>query len=83
MVQPSETARPLSTATGDPALAVSRNYEPDGSEPETSKVSYLEMRKIIIAVGLAAMTLSTAACNTVRGIGQDLQSVANDVDEAT
>ena len=83
MVQPSETARPLSTATSEPALAGSRNYEPDGSEPGTSKVSYLEMRKIIIAVGLAAMTLSTAACNTVRGIGQDLQSVANDVDEAT
>ncbi|GAA3792794.1 hypothetical protein GCM10022600_12400 [Qipengyuania pelagi] len=46
-------------------------------------MSYLEMRKIIIAVGLAAMTLSTAACNTVRGIGQDLESVANDVDDAT
>ena len=83
MVQPPETARPLSTATSEPALAGSRNYEPDGSEPGTSKVSYLEMRKTIIAVGLAAMTLSTAACNTVRGIGQDLQSVANDVDEAT
>ena len=41
------------------------------------------MCKIFIALGLAAMTLSTAACNTVRDIGQDLQSVANDVDEAT
>ena len=52
-------------------------------ELEGRKKSYLDMRKIIIAIGLAAMTLSTTACNTVRGVGQDLQSVANDVDEAT
>ena len=41
------------------------------------------MRKIIIAVGVAAMTISTAACNTVRGAGDDLQSAANTVDDAT
>ena len=39
------------------------------------------MRKIIIAVGLAAMTISTAACNTVRGAGNDLESAANTVDD--
>lgn len=83
MVQPPETARPLSAAKGGHGLAGKRIHEPHGSEPETPKVSYLEMRKIIIVVGLAAMTLSTAACNTVRGIGQDLESVANDVDDAT
>ena len=76
MVQPAETARPLSAAKGGHGLAGKRIHEPHGSEPETPKVSYLEMRKII-------MTLSTAACNTVRGIGQDLESVANDVDDAT
>ena len=47
------------------------------------KSGFIAMRKIIIALGLAAMTVSTAACNTVRGIGQDLESVANDVDNAT
>lgn len=41
------------------------------------------MRKIAMAIGLAAMTLSVAACNTVRGAGQDIESVANDVDSAT
>ncbi|MEZ5696725.1 MAG: hypothetical protein R3E18_09865 [Sphingomonadaceae bacterium] len=41
------------------------------------------MRKIIIAIGLASMVLATTACNTVRGMGRDLESVANDVDEAT
>lgn len=33
------------------------------------------MRKLIIAFGLAAMTLSTAACNTVKGAGEDISSV--------
>jgi predicted small secreted protein len=27
--------------------------------------------------------LSLSACNTVRGVGTDLQSVANEVDDAT
>ncbi|GMM93162.1 hypothetical protein [Qipengyuania sp. MTN3-11] len=39
------------------------------------------MRKIMMALGLAAMTLSAAACNTVRGAGADLESAANEVDE--
>ena len=39
-------------------------------------------KKILLVIGLTAMTLSAAACNTVRGVGQDLQSVANDVDDA-
>ncbi|WAT18768.1 hypothetical protein OZN62_04145 [Aurantiacibacter sp. MUD11] len=38
-------------------------------------------RKIIIAVTAGLLTLSAAACNTVRGAGEDLQSVADDVDE--
>ena len=33
------------------------------------------MRKLIMAFGLAAMTLTTAACNTVKGVGQDIESV--------
>lgn len=38
-------------------------------------------RKIVIAVGAASLALTAAACNTVRGAGEDLQSVANEVDE--
>ena len=30
-----------------------------------------------------AATLALAACNTVRGVGEDIQSVANEVDEET
>lgn len=41
------------------------------------------MRKLMLAFGLAAMTLSTAACNTVRGVADDLESAANAVDEET
>ena len=33
------------------------------------------MRKLILAFGLAAMTLTTAACNTVKGLGNDIESV--------
>lgn len=32
-------------------------------------------RKIFIVFGIAAMTLTTAACNTVKGVGEDIQSV--------
>ncbi|BDI60592.1 hypothetical protein [Qipengyuania nanhaisediminis] len=41
------------------------------------------IRKTMIAIALGAMTLSAAACNTVRGVGDDLQSAANAVDEET
>lgn len=33
------------------------------------------MRKLFLALGLAAMTLTTAACNTVKGVGRDIESV--------
>lgn len=40
------------------------------------------MRKIILAFGLAAMTLTTAACNTVKGLGRDVESVGQAGSEA-
>lgn len=39
-------------------------------------------RKIIIGLTAAVLAFSATACNTVRGAGQDLESVANDVDQA-
>ena len=39
------------------------------------------LRKTIIATVLAAMAISTAACNTVRGVGDDLNSAADAVDD--
>lgn len=39
-------------------------------------------RKLILALAAGAMALAASACNTVRGAGQDLQSIANDVDQA-
>lgn len=39
-------------------------------------------RKTLIALIAGFLALGATACNTVRGAGQDLQSVANDVDEA-
>ena len=40
-------------------------------------------RKILTALMLGALVTSTAACNTVRGVGDDLKSVADAVDEET
>jgi predicted small secreted protein len=40
------------------------------------------VRKIILAISISAIALTAAACNTVRGAGRDLESVADDVDEA-
>lgn len=40
------------------------------------------MRKLIMAFGLAAMTLTTAACNTVKGLGQDVESVGEAGEDA-
>jgi len=40
------------------------------------------LRKIILALGIAAAALTTTACNTVRGAGQDVESVANAGDRA-
>ncbi|MFA6218460.1 MAG: entericidin A/B family lipoprotein [Erythrobacter sp.] len=41
------------------------------------------MRKIMLALGLAAMTLGIAACNTVKGLGRDIESVGQAGDEVT
>lgn len=40
-------------------------------------------RKIIIAVTAGLMAFTASACNTVRGAGEDLESAADDVDQAT
>ena len=40
------------------------------------------MRKLVLAIGLAAMTITTAACNTVKGIGRDIESVGQAGDDA-
>lgn len=33
------------------------------------------LRKIAIMVGMGAMLATTAACNTVKGLGRDIESV--------
>ena len=40
------------------------------------------VRKLILAAGIAALSLTAAACNTVRGAAEDVESVANEADEA-
>ena len=35
------------------------------------------LRNVLIALTLGAMTLTVSACNTVRGVGDDVKSVAN------
>ncbi len=33
------------------------------------------IKKALIAVGIAAIALTTTACNTVKGLGRDIESV--------
>ena len=40
------------------------------------------VRKIILAFGVAALSLTAAACNTVKGAGRDIESVGEAGDEA-
>lgn len=40
------------------------------------------VRKLFL-LGVVAAALATSACNTVRGVGQDLESVADTVDRET
>jgi len=40
------------------------------------------MVRKLITLGLVAGTLAIAACNTVRGAGEDVQSVANCTENA-
>ena len=40
-------------------------------------------RKVVSAMLVGAMLMSTAACNTVRGVGDDLKSAADAVDDET
>lgn len=39
-------------------------------------------KKLLLAVGIAAITFTTAACNTVKGLGRDIESVGEAGDEA-
>ena len=39
------------------------------------------MRKILTAVTAGVFALTAAACNTVEGAGEDVESVADEVDE--
>lgn len=39
-------------------------------------------RKLIIALGVAAISLTATACNTVKGVGRDIESVGEAGDRA-
>ena len=40
------------------------------------------MKKLILMVMAAAFTLSVSACSTVKGVGQDVSAVGDDIDTA-
>jgi len=41
------------------------------------------IRKLVFTLLASGIVLGVSACNTVRGVGQDLESAANTVDGAT
>ena len=40
------------------------------------------LRKLIMALGIAAFSLTATACNTVKGVGEDVESVGEAGDRA-
>lgn len=40
------------------------------------------LRKVVFAFALAGLTLAVSACNTVKGAGQDIESVGQAGDDA-
>ena len=40
------------------------------------------LRKLLMALGIAAFSLTAAACNTVKGVGEDVESVGEAGDRA-
>jgi len=40
------------------------------------------LRKLILAFGIAALSLTASACNTVKGLGEDVESVGQAGDRA-
>ena len=40
------------------------------------------VRKVILALGIAAFSLTATACNTVKGAGEDIESVGEAGDRA-
>ena len=40
------------------------------------------VRKILLAIGITTMSLTATACNTVKGVGQDIESVGEAADRA-
>jgi predicted small secreted protein len=40
------------------------------------------LRKLILALGIAAFSLTATACNTVKGAGEDIESVGQAGDDA-
>jgi predicted small secreted protein len=41
-----------------------------------------KLAKILLAFGLASLALGTAACNTVKGLGRDIESAGQAGDDA-
>jgi predicted small secreted protein len=40
------------------------------------------VRKLFLAFGIAALSLTASACNTVKGVGEDVESVGEAGDRA-
>ena len=40
------------------------------------------IRKIALAIGISTLALTASACNTVKGVGQDIESVGQAGEDA-
>jgi predicted small secreted protein len=73
-------------ARGKPSARLSRNRARATAFCSRSlaqrRRKYDMVRKIFLAAGIAAFSLTAAACNTVKGVGEDIESVGEAGDEA-
>ena len=51
--------------------------------PAAGLMRELNMRNALKLIILSAAFMATTACNTVRGVGEDVESAADAVDRAT
>lgn len=50
-------------------------FTPDHSNKEPRTRGKTMTKKLIVALGLAAFAFTATACNTVKGVGRDVESV--------
>jgi predicted small secreted protein len=74
----------VQTLAGGGTIAIQRAFYPHPARPNVAGLPRrgVMVKKLLVIVAVSSGLL-LSACNTVRGVGEDVESVANEVDEET